>query len=117
MNQRIYIQRLAIIKPITLWECVMCPVHLIDNKEFNKKQDMLYIEYKKQQRLINEEEQNYWHKLPSDEFYIKLKEQCGGSREELARFVGHPNWIAKCAKRMNMDESDYIDLLYNCNVI
>ena len=59
----------------------------------------------------------YWNNLPSDEFYMKLKEQFRDAREELARFVRHPDWIAKCAKRMNMDESDYIDLLYSCNVI
>lgn len=38
-------------------------------------------------------------------------------KQELITFICNPMWIQKCASRLNMDFSDYQDLLMNCNVL
>ncbi len=121
MNQRIYLERITKnIKPMIVSNAFNPnAIHLLFNQPINItnwapiKFNANISELCHFQSSYNA----YWNHLPSDEFYMKLKEQFRDAREELARFVGHPDWIAKCAKRMNMDESDYIDLLYSCNVI
>jgi hypothetical protein len=124
MNQRIYLERITKnIKPFTLYPnggFNPNAIHLLFNQPINTTNlDWAPIKFNANiSELCHFHSYNaYWNNLPSDEFYMKLKEQFRDAREELARFVRHPNWIAKCAKRMNMDESDYIDLLHNCNVI
>ena len=36
--------------------------------------------------------------------------------QELVQFVCHPNWLFKCASRLNMDLDEYQYLLMKCNV-
>jgi len=37
--------------------------------------------------------------------------------QELVAFVCNPNWIQKCATRLNMEFEEYQELLSDCNVI
>jgi hypothetical protein len=37
--------------------------------------------------------------------------------QDLVAYVCHPNWIQKCATRLNMEFDEYQDLLAECNVI
>ena len=37
--------------------------------------------------------------------------------QDLVAFVCNPNWIQKCANRLNMGFEEYQDLLSECNVI
>ena len=37
--------------------------------------------------------------------------------QDLVAFVCNPNWIQKCATRLNMEFEEYQDLLSECNVI
>ena len=37
--------------------------------------------------------------------------------QELVAYICNPNWIQKCATRLNMEFDEYQDLLIECNVI
>jgi hypothetical protein len=49
--------------------------------------------------------------------YVKMRLDNQDFVQELVAFVCHPNWIQKCASRLNMDFDEYQDLLAECNVI
>ena len=49
--------------------------------------------------------------------YVKMRLDNQDFVQDLVAYVCHPNWIQKCATRLNMDFDEYQDLLAECNVI
>jgi sugar diacid utilization regulator len=48
--------------------------------------------------------------------HLQMKENNREFFEELVSFVCHPNWLNKCASRLNMDFLEYQTLLMECGV-
>jgi hypothetical protein len=46
----------------------------------------------------------------------QMKENNREFFEELVSFVCHPNWLNKCASRLNLDFMEYQTLLMECGV-
>jgi hypothetical protein len=46
----------------------------------------------------------------------QMKENNREFFEELVSFVCHPNWLNKCASRLNLDFMEYQALLMECGV-
>ena len=49
--------------------------------------------------------------------YIQMRLNNPDFVQDLVAFVCNPNWIQKCANRLNMGFEEYQDLLSECNVI
>jgi hypothetical protein len=48
--------------------------------------------------------------------HSQMKENNRDFFEELVSFVCHPNWLNKCASRLNLDFIEYQALLMKCGV-
>ena len=49
--------------------------------------------------------------------YEKMRSENQQLFQELIAYLCHPNWIQKCANRLNLDFDKYQDLLIESNVI
>ena len=49
--------------------------------------------------------------------YVQIRLNNQEFVQDLVSFVCNPNWIQKCATRLNMEFEEYQDLLSECNVL